>query len=61
MWAAIFQKSYKTPILYRKSLPPKQKQTQTKLPEQMRCDLNSFQCKDRHHTDKSDVLTPTLQ
>ena len=35
LWAAIFKKTYKTPILYRKSPPNKKRdrQTQTKLSE----------------------------
>ena len=60
-----FPKSYNTPSY--KENPPEKTHTQTnkivsmKEGEVVRLELTPFQCKGRHHTDKPNVLTTTLQ
>ena len=60
-----FQKGVVRPLSYLE-IPPPPHEKQNCLNERRGCgeariELMPFQCKDRRHTDKSDVFTTTLQ
>ena len=67
LWATIFQKVTRPPSHTENPPPKKSRHThthkiiRTKEGNVVRLELMPSQCKDRHHTDKLDVLTTTLQ